>query len=71
MKPYVDSGDRYDIIIFLDFSKVFDRVHHRRLISKVRQSSWNRWEGIRDGWLTSREQRVQMNGIDKYVVQIN
>ena len=41
------SGDKYDIRIFVDFSKAFDRVLHRRLISKVRQSSWNRWEGIR------------------------
>ena len=58
----LDSGDRYDIV-FLDFSKAFDRVPHRRLISKVKAHGIDGkvLEWIR-GWLTGREQRVQING---------
>ena len=47
----------------MDFNKAFDRVRHRRLLSKVKAHgiggkvlNWIR------GWLTSREQRVQING---------
>ena len=59
----LDSGDRYDIIC-LDFSKAFNRIPHRRLISKVRAHGIDGkvLEWIR-GWLTSREQRVQINGV--------
>ena len=57
-----DNDDNYDVI-FLDFSKAFDRVPHQKLISKVKA------HGI-DGyvynwikaWLNCREQRVQLNG---------
>ena len=58
----IDNGDRYDIV-FLDFSKAFDKVPHRRLLSKVKAHGIGRkvLEWIR-GWLTSREQRVQING---------
>ena len=58
----LDSGNKCDII-FLDFSKAFDRVSHRRLISKVRAHGIDGkvLEWIRE-WVTSREQRVQING---------
>ena len=58
----IDKGDEYNII-YLDFSKVFDRVPHRRLLSKVKAYSIGGkvLEWIR-GWLTSREQRLQING---------
>ena len=47
----------------MDFSKAFDRVPHRRLISKVKAHGIGGkvLEWIK-GWLTSREQRVQING---------
>ena len=50
-------------IVYLDFSKAFDRVSHRRLLSKVKAHGIGGKviEWIR-GWFTSREQRVQING---------
>ena len=58
----IDKGNKYDIVD-LDFSKAFDRVPHRRRLSKIKAHgidgkvlNWIR------GWLTSREQRVQING---------
>ena len=58
----LDEGSRYDIV-YLDFSKAFDRVPHRRLLSKVKAHGIDGkvLEWIR-GWLTNREQRVQING---------
>ena len=58
----IDRGERYDIV-FLDFSKAFDRVPHRRLLSKVKAHGIDGkvLEWIK-GWLTGREQRVQING---------
>ena len=54
---------RINYIIYLDFSKVFDKVPHERLVNKVRA------HGI-DGkvlrlirsWLSDRQQRVTING---------
>ena len=48
---------------YLDFSKAFDRIPHRRLLSKVKAHGIGGKivEWIR-GWLTSREQRVQIYG---------
>jgi ribonucleases P/MRP protein subunit RPP40 len=58
----LDSGLRTDIAIF-DFSKAFDSVPHRRLLSKIESY------GIRGttlGWikafLSKRNQRVVING---------
>ena len=47
----------------MDFSKAFDRVSHKRLLSKVKAHGIGEkvLEWIR-GWLTNREQRVQING---------
>ena len=58
----IDNGDRYDIV-YLDFSKAFDKVPHRRLLSKVKAHGIGGrvLEWIK-GWLTNREQRVQVNG---------
>ena len=59
----VDKDKAYDVV-YLDFSKAFDRVPHERLIRKVEA------HGIRGGllkwikaWLTGRKQRVSINGI--------
>ena len=58
----IDQGDPVDII-YLDFSKAFDKVPHRRLMHKLEQCgidgvvhSW-----IKD-WLWNRKQCVLLNG---------
>ena len=59
----IDSGKPVDVV-YLDFSKAFDRVCHRRLIYKL-------WKlGIRGEildwiteWLQNRKQRVVLNGV--------
>ena len=58
----VDKGDSYDIV-FLDFSKAFDRVPHKKLLSKVKAHGIGGkvFDWI-EGWLKNREQRVQING---------
>ena len=57
----IDAGHDVDIV-FLDFSKAFDKVPHSRLMSKVRA------HGITDAvadwieeWLRGRKQRVVLN----------
>ncbi len=58
----VDSGKSVDII-FLDFSKAFDKVPHKRLIQKFRAKGVEgdvlRWM---ENWLGNRKQRVVVNG---------
>lgn len=57
-----DLGNSIDIV-YLDFSKAFDKVPHRRLIEKFRAHSIEgkllSW--IED-WLTGRKQRTVLNG---------
>ena len=58
----VDNDANYDIM-YLDFSKAFDKVPHDRLLSKGRA---HRIDGkvlhwIRS-WLSNRQQRVTING---------
>ena len=50
----INKGNEFDIV-YLDFSKAFDRVPHRRLLSKVKAHGIGGkiLEWIR-GWLTSR-----------------
>ena len=36
----IDELDEYDIV-YLDFSKAFDRVPHRRMLSKIK-AQWHR-----------------------------
>ena len=59
----VDDDKAFDII-YLDFSKAFDRVPHERLIRKVEVHgiggdilNWIK------AWLIDRKQRVSINGI--------
>ena len=59
----LDHGDQTDMII-LDFSKAFDKVPHRRFISKLQfygiQGSTLMWI---KSWLTSRSQSVIIDGV--------
>ena len=59
---YADEGHPIDVI-YLDFSKAFDRVSHNRLSAKLRAHGIGptvaRW--IRE-WLRDRQQRVVLNG---------
>ena len=58
----VDQGNALDIV-YLDFSKAFDKVPHRRLLEKVRAHSIGgqvlRWI---QRWLSGRTQRTVLNG---------
>ena len=58
----IDSGEDIDLI-YLDFSKAFDKVPHKRLIHKLRDYNINNsltdWV---ENWLTDRKQRVVLNG---------
>ena len=57
------EGDSVDII-YLDFAKAFDKVPHRRLLSKLRShgigGELGEWIGA---WLAGRRQRVGVNGV--------
>ncbi|KAF7237651.1 Signal peptide, CUB and EGF-like domain-containing protein 1 [Varanus komodoensis] len=59
---WLDGGDAVDVV-YLDFSKAFDKVSHDILVEKVRSfgihQSTVRW--IR-AWLTDRKQKVTING---------
>ena len=61
---YIDKGYLVDVI-YLDFSKAFDMVPHRRLISKLTAhgiaGKTNRWI---EHWLTDRRQRVYISGAE-------
>ena len=58
----VDQGHAMDLI-YLDFSKAFDKVPHKRLIEKMRAHSINgkllQWV---ERWLQGRTQRTVLNG---------
>ena len=59
---YVDQGFPVDAI-YLDFSKAFDKVPHKRLVSKLHAhgiaGNVNHWI---EAWLSNRNQRVVLNG---------
>ena len=58
----VDQGKSYDIV-FLDFSKAFDKIPHKKLISKLFMSCGNvKLTNWVENWLTDRKQRVVVNG---------
>ena len=58
----LDSGDCVDIL-YLDFAKAFDKVQHKRLLSKLEALNikgeilaWIK------AWLSNRKHRVVLNG---------
>ena len=58
----IDKGHSLDLL-FLDFAKAFDKVPHQRLLDKIKA------HGVQDkvlgwiqAWLSSRKQRVVLNG---------
>uniref|UniRef100_A0A8C5WCE6 Reverse transcriptase domain-containing protein n=1 Tax=Leptobrachium leishanense TaxID=445787 RepID=A0A8C5WCE6_9ANUR len=59
----IDTGGAVDIA-YLDFSKAFDTVPHRRLINKLQslRLDSNIVDWIRQ-WLSDRQQRVVVNGV--------
>lgn len=66
----VDSGQPMDLV-YLDFSKAFDKVPKERLLAKVRAHGISRevetW--IR-AWLTERKQRVMVNGVPSSWIEV-
>ena len=59
---YIDEGSPVDVL-YLNFSKAFDKVPHKRLVKKVKahgigSNIW-RWS---EAWLSDRSQRVVING---------
>ena len=59
-------------IIYLDFQKAFDKVPHKRLLSKVKvhgiTENLSKW--IED-WLSERKQRVVINGKTPEWINVN
>ena len=62
LTSHFDQGLPVDVL-YLDFSKAFDKVPHQRLISKLRAHGIgpeiSRWI---ENWLTDRKQRVTIKG---------
>ena len=58
----VDEGDAVDVV-YLDFSKAFDKISHKKLIQKLKshgiQGAVLDWI---EEWLSNRKQRVSVNG---------
>ena len=59
---YVDEGNPADVL-YLDFSKAFDKVPHKRIVEKVKAHGIgsNIWRWIK-AWLSDGRQRVVING---------
>ena len=59
----LDEGKSMDVL-YLDFSKAFDKVPHKRLVQKLRSFNFSKeliaWIA---NWLKNRKQRVQLNGV--------
>ena len=59
---WVDDGSPVDVI-YLDFQKAFDKVPHKRLISKLKSHGMgNSIINWIEQWLTDRRQRVVVDG---------
>lgn len=64
----IDEGGSYDIV-YLDFSKAFDRVPHKRLFIKIKNHGIGgtvlKWI---ESWISVRQQKVCVNGVQLLVV---
>ena len=58
----IDNGEDIDLV-YLDFSKAFDKVPHKRLLHKLRDYNINSYlvDWV-EKWLADRKQRVVLNG---------
>ncbi|GAB0203543.1 mitochondrial enolase superfamily member 1 [Grus japonensis] len=64
MTSWVDEGRAVDIV-YLDFSKAFDTICHRILVSKLRKCGLDeRTVGWVGNWLKGRAQRVVISGAE-------
>ncbi|GAB0204121.1 mitochondrial enolase superfamily member 1 [Grus japonensis] len=64
MTGWVDEG-RAVGVVYLDFSKTFDRSSHNILTSKLRKCGLDEWTGRWVGnWLSGRAQRVVITGTE-------
>ncbi|GAB0208993.1 mitochondrial enolase superfamily member 1 [Grus japonensis] len=64
MIGWVDEGRAVDVV-YLDFSKAFDKVSHNILVSKLRKRELDEWT-VRwvENWLNGRAQRVVISGAE-------
>lgn len=63
MSLMVDGGEQVDVV-FLDFSKAFDKVPHERLLVKLESYGiYGQLLGWIREWLRGRRQRVVINGV--------
>ena len=66
----LDEGDAVDIL-YLDFSKAFDKVQHQRLIGKMRHLGiGGRILDWVEAWLSNRMQRVVLNGQQSNMIPV-
>lgn len=67
---YLDEGHPVDVL-YLDFSKAFDKVPHARPIKKLKahgiSQNVSRWI---ESWLSNRQQRVVLNGKESWWAQV-
>ena len=64
-----DNAKAVDII-YLDFQKAYDKVPHKRLLSKVKGMTESLSKWIED-WLSERKQRFVANGKTSEWVNVN
>ncbi|XP_073516627.1 uncharacterized protein [Phyllobates terribilis] len=66
----LDRGESVDVV-YLDFSKAFDTVPHKRLVYKMRMLGLGdnvcKWV---NSWLSDRKQRVVINGVSSGCVRV-
>ncbi|GAB0208584.1 mitochondrial enolase superfamily member 1 [Grus japonensis] len=64
MTGWVDEGRAVDVV-YLDFSKAFDKVSHNILVSKLRKCGLDEWT-VRwvENWLNGRAQRVVISSAE-------
>ena len=66
----LDKGDKIDVV-YLDFSKAFDKVPHNKLLNKVAELgiNGNIFKWLRN-YLSGRKQRVVLNGEMSKLIEV-